>query len=294
MQMDLAVKNAQFAGLLWAEQHGWYREVGLDVTIRKATNGLDVARAVSRSHNTVGSIESGLLLSALAEGCPVTAIGTMFQASPLCLISPASLKIRAPRDLTGKRIGIHGDGQEALDTVLASSGLNRRQMTITETSYGNDALIAGKFDAVQGYLVDEFVLLKTQGHDVTALPLHRFGHIAYSQVYFVSPEFLKNHRAELIRFLSVSNRGWRAAMQNKPTATRMILEKYEPGLGYEYQLKSLQEIQPLLWAESSRTAAMRPATWKANVASFLHSRPEATLPSMKVWADFAVADEAQP
>jgi ABC-type nitrate/sulfonate/bicarbonate transport system substrate-binding protein len=223
----------------------------------------------------------------------LVAVGTMFQASPLCLISPASLHIRTPQDLVGKRVGIGGDGHEALDAVLAASGLKRSQMMISESDYGDKLMLAGKLDAEQGYLVDEFVLLKAQGHDVTALPLHKFGHIAYSQVYFVSPEFLKKHRMELVSFLSVSNRGWRAALKNPSAAARMIIEKYEPQLAYEYQLKSLQEIKPLVWAESRQTAAMRPETWKANVASFLHSRSEAKLAPMEQWVDFKIAQEAE-
>jgi ABC-type nitrate/sulfonate/bicarbonate transport system substrate-binding protein len=292
MQMDLPVKNAQFAGLLLAEQKGWYKDAGLDVMIVSAQAGLDVAKKVGAADNVVGSIESGLFLSGRAEGLPVVAVGTMFQASPLCLISFTNKQIRTPKDLAGKHVVVHADGYEALDTVLNKAGLTRARLKVEEADYGNDVLLSGRYDAQQGYTVDEFVALQTEGREVSALALRDFGHLAYSQVYFVSEAFLKNHRAELVKFIAVSSRGWRAALADVPGAARMIIEKYEPSLAFAYQTESLKEIGKLLWAESPQTGAMRPETWSVNTASFLRSNPRAKLPPMAAWADFKVVAEA--
>lgn len=292
MQMDLPVKNAQFAGLLLAEQKGWYKDAGLAVTLVSAQAGLDVARKVSAADNVVGSIESGLFLTGRATGLPIIAVGTMFQASPLCLISFTNKGIHTPKDLAGKKVVVHADGHEALDTVLDKAGLSRALLTIIEADYGNDVLLSGRYDAQQGYTVDEFVALQTEGQKVSALALRDFGHVAYSQVYFVSEEFLKNHRAELVKFIAVSNRGWKAALADVPGTAHMITTKYEPGLALAYQTRSLEEIGKLLWAESPVTGAMRPATWASNAASFLRSNPQATLSPMATWADFKIADES--
>lgn len=292
MQTDMPVKNAQFAGLLLAEQKGWYREAGLDVRIESAQAGIDEARRVAGSDNVVGSIESGLFLSARSDGLPVVAVGTMFQASPLCLISFSKAGIRAPRDLAGRHIVVHADGHEALATVLAKAGVPASSVRIDEEDYGNDALLSGRYDAQQGYTVDEFVALRTEGRDVVSLPLSDYGHVAYSQVYFVSESFMARHRSELLKFIAVSGRGWRAAMADVPGTARMIVARYEPGLSLPYQEESLQEIGKLLWAESPIAGAMRPETWSENAGAFLRTHPGAKLGPMASWADFTVARES--
>jgi len=292
VQLDLGVKNAQFAGLLWAERAGWYRDAGLSVSIEAALPGVDVARRVAENSNVVGSIESGLMITARSEGMPVVAIGTMFQASPLCLISFKDQGIRRPEDLVGKRVAIHGDGHEALDTVLGQAGLGRDRLTVVEADYGNGPLLRREVDAKQGYQIDEFVALETAGHPVVALSLREFGHRAYSQVYFVSENFLKTNRAALVRFLEVSNRGWRAALADVPGAARMIVEQHAPDLALAYQERSLREIAALVTAESPRMATMQPATWEANRASFLRTRPSSSVGPVDDWVDFTLAEEA--
>ena len=184
-QMDLGVKNVQFAGLLVAERDGFYRAAGLDVEIRRMGKGqsdyANIAATVAATEGMVGSIESGLFLAGRASGLPIVALGAMFQETPLGLMSRRAIGIRTPQDLVGTRVAVHGDGHEALDAVLQRAGLNRTQLTVTEADYGNAPLLAGKYDAKQGYLVDELIQLQVEGHDMVALPFGANGYAAYSQ-----------------------------------------------------------------------------------------------------------------
>jgi len=291
-QLDLGVKNAQFAGLLWADHHGWYREAGLEVRIVAATSDLNVARRVAEGPATIGSIESGLFISGRAAGLPLVAIGTMFQASPLCLISFTDLGIKTPADLVGKRVAIHGDGHEALATVLERAGIRSHQLTISEAQYGNGPLLRREVDAKQGYLIDEFVALQTAGHPVSALSLRDFGNQAYSQVYFVSESLLRSQRASLVRFLEVSNRGWRAALADVPAAARLVVNRYAPGLDLAYQEASLRSLAPLITAESPRVGTMQLATWRANLESYQRSHADKPVDAMERWLDFTLTEEA--
>jgi len=292
VQLDLPVKNAQFAGLLVAEQRGWYREEGLAVKMVVSTATTNVAATVAASDHTLGSIESGLFLEGRSKGLSIVAIGTMFQASPLSQISLASSKLRTPRDWIGKRIAIGADGQEAIDAVLAKTGLTRSQFVPLAAEYDNAPLLDGRYDSKQGYLLDEFVALRVAGHDVSAILLSDYGNVAYSQVMFVSQAFLKANRAALVRFLVVSNRGWKAAMADTAATARMIVESYEPSLSLAYQTESLTQIAPFLVKESSRMGTMKKETWEENARAFLGSRQEASLPPIEAWVDFALAEEA--
>lgn len=296
MQLDLGVKNAQFAGLLVAERDGFYREAGLDVLIRPmgsepgAYDG--IAALVAGSDHTVGSIESGLFLSGRAQGLPIVALGAMFQQTPLGLMSFRATGIRTPADLVGKKIAVHGDGHEALDAVLQRAGLNRTQLTVVEAEYGNAPLLDRTYDAKQGYLVDELIQMQVDGHDMVAQPFGAHGYAAYSQVYFVSEATLAKHRAALVKFIAANNRGWRAAIADVPGTARFIVEKHEPKLALDYQTRSLAAIAPILTIESPQMGVSTPETWLKNAGAFLQSRPAAKLGEMSRWVDFSVAAEA--
>jgi ABC-type nitrate/sulfonate/bicarbonate transport system substrate-binding protein len=293
LQLDLGVRNVQFAGINWAQGHGWFTEAGLDLEVRSWTPEYsNVASEVANNPGTIGSIESGLFLSAIAEGKPLVAIGTMFQASPLGLISRAESNIKTPADLRGKVVAIHSDGREALFTALAHADVNPSEVTIIKAEYGNEPLLRSEMDAKQGYVVDEFVKLQTEGHAVTMIPYREYGHVAYSQVMFVSQETLKSRRSDLVTFLSVANRGWVTAAKDVPIAAQYTIDNYVPQLNFDYQNQSLKMICELVWAENKHTSAMSVETWIINAKSFRKTHPEESLPAMEQWTDFSLALEA--
>jgi len=292
MQLDLPVRNVQFAGLLVAQRDGLYRTAGLDVSLRTLGQSVtyeNIAKVVAASDDTVGSIESGLFLAGRAHGLPIVAIGVMFQQTPLCLMSFRSSGIRQPADLVGKRVCVNGDGQEALDAVLRRAGLKRSQLTVIEGDYGTDMLLEHRCDAKQGYLVDELVDLQLKGHDVVGLGFGANGYAAYSQVYFVSEATLARHRDALARFIQASSEGWRRALLDLPGTARFVVATEVPRLSVSYEERSLAAIAPLLTSESPRMAVMTRRTWSSNAEAFLASRPGASLGPIETWADFSVA-----
>ncbi len=295
-QMDLDVKNVQFAGLLVAERDGLYRAAGLEVDVQRLGKGSsdysNLSAKVAMTEGMVGSIESGLFLAGRAAGLHIVALGAMFQQTPLGLISFRTAGIRTPNDLVGKTVAVHGDGHEALDAILQRAGMNRTQLTVTDADYGNAPLLTGKCDAKQGYLVDELIQLQVEGNDMVALSFGANGYAAYSQVYFVSETTLRKHRAALVRFIAASNHGWRTAMADVPGTAKFVVQQHEPTLGLEYQTRSLRAIGPLLTAESPQMGVTTPETWLRNAGAFLTGQPKAKLGEMAQWVDFSVAAEA--
>lgn len=286
--------NAQFAGLLVAAAEGLYRTEGLDVALRPL-GPLPYDRlvdTVAATDGMIGSSEGGLFLAGRARGLPVVAIGTMFQASPLGLISLESAGIRTPADLAGRRVAIHDDGHEALDTVLQAAGLDRKRVAVSVAAgHGPEALLAGKIDAQQGYLVDELVKLRLAGHAVQALEYRHHGLRAYSQVYFVSERTLARHREDLRRFLRASGLGWQKAVAGIPATAALIRTRHSPDLASPYLEASLRLIATLLTAEQPTLGAMQRATWVAQAAAVTRLRPESAtaLRDVSVWADFSLA-----
>lgn len=284
--------NAQFAGLLLAQERGWYRDAGLDVTFLPVEPSMKVVERVVSGTNWIGCSESGVLMAARASGAPIKAIGTMLQASPMALISLKTNGFTGFARLTGKTIGIHPDGQSAINLVLSHEGLRRDAFKIIEKSHDLGPLLDGRCAAVQGYIIDEVVNLENQGVAIEILPYYELGYSAYSQVYFTSDTFLRAHSDVLRTFLDVSRRGWQTAILEPEETANLIIEKYAPALNKKYQRMSLEKIARLSTLETGylRMGVMSPSTWSRIVESFRASKILNRDVRVDEIADFTIAN----
>ena len=269
MTMELDWKpNVQFAGILLAKERGWYAEAGLDVSIPKFDNELDIVKRVVNSDNTIGSSESGVLLRERSKGAKIKAIATMFQGSPLSFISLKKSNITKVADLNGRTIGLHSDTPKVLEVISGFHQLKDFTFKIKIVGYHMDELKNGEVDVAQGYIIDEAVMLQTQGVDINILKVADNGYSAYSQAFFASEIFIAKHPAEIQKFLEVSFRGWREAFNKKEETAKLVIEKFYPEGTLNYQIESLKKIEKLMTRESQQIGQMRRETWQASTDMF--------------------------
>ncbi|NEQ54167.1 MAG: ABC transporter substrate-binding protein, partial [Leptolyngbya sp. SIO3F4] len=220
MQLDWRL-NAQFAGLCVADAHGGYRRQGLTVSLNPAPPDMDVIQAVVSQPHTIGCAEESLILTAQANGVDVVAIATMLQASPLALMSLPDNALSNLQQLIGKRIGLHSDGQKALELILANYHIEREQLVIIDIPYRNkhQRLINGEFDAVQCYALDEPIdIAERLGKSPKLLQFKDYGFDAYSQVIFAPTQLVIEQPQVLHRFLEATFLGWHWAIHHPSEA----------------------------------------------------------------------------
>jgi formylglycine-generating enzyme required for sulfatase activity len=153
------IANAQFAGLLLAVERGWYREAGLDVTVVPVNQETmqTIEPVVAGKGISIGVADGSALLRARAGGAPVQAFATMFQASPIGIVTLESRGFESVAELKGKRIGIHAYNRPQLEKMLASAGLTLEDVEPVVLGNDHDSLPAGKVDAQVAYVIDEKV-----------------------------------------------------------------------------------------------------------------------------------------
>lgn len=249
--------NAQFAGVIVAQELGWYRDAGIDLTIspwQPHTNQMDALDHDGvDGANILVSTEDNLHIIARAQGKPVVGLGAMIQYSGIGWMTLESAGIRSIADLRGKRIGIHGDGLTALQVTLRHHGLSEADVEIVDVGFNYDELLAsGQYDAIQCFVLVEPRELAAKGFKLHALPAYAWGYQVYSQVISVTERLLAERRPTLERFLRVTFDGWRRAIANPHEAAGFIVARYLPSADASAQAAMLADMTPHLLGEVGR------------------------------------------
>jgi NitT/TauT family transport system substrate-binding protein len=268
VQLDW-LANAQFAGMLVAQEKGWYAEQGLAVTIVPVNQTtLDTVDPVVKGSHVIGCADGMVLLRAKQAGQPIAAFATTLQASPLGIVTLRSSHLSRIKDLAGKTIGLHAYDVPQLEIMLQANGLSLGQVKIREIGDDTTSLAAGTIDAQVVYLIDEKLALEAKGLQLNVFPGYENNYGTYSQVYFARSDFLRAHPEMLARFLLATNRGWAEAFAHPQQTAAMLVARYVPGKDVPAQVRSLTELQRFATIESPQLGQMRLATWQKSCRLF--------------------------
>ncbi len=291
----------QFAGYYAAIAKGFYRDAGLQVSLREAGPRTDVINEVTtgRAHFGIGGSD---LLLARAAGRPVVVLAAMLQHSPLVLLTLDRPDIRTPADLAGKRLMLEPGSNELLTYLHHYT--QTRQWNTLPYEQGLQALLTGKADAISAYSSTEpFVL--TQRH----IPYRVFnprdiGFDFYGDNLFTSEHELATGQERVHAFLRASLKGWRYAMDNPEEMIDLIMTQYPSGAGREQLAFEARETRALMQPDLIEPGYMQQERWlqiartyldagmiKAvpNLAPFIYNSAQASLRQQRQLLDRSVA-----
>jgi putative riboflavin transport system substrate-binding protein len=167
------IPSVQFAPFYLADQAGYYREAGLDVTFRHGTD-YDVVALVGQGGLDLGLADGTSVIPAVSNHIPVKYVATIYGRFPSIVFAKASSGIAAPQDLRGRKLGIpgrYGSSWIMLQALLRSAGLTPDDLQIVEyPDYGQGAAVSqGAVDAATGFVNNEPVQLRLSGTPVNVL-----------------------------------------------------------------------------------------------------------------------------
>jgi NitT/TauT family transport system substrate-binding protein len=169
------VPSVQFAPFYLADQAGYYRDAGLEVTFQNMIDP-DLITLVGQGAMDVGIADGTSVIPAVSQGIPVRYVFTVYADFPSIVFAKASSGITGPADLKGKKLGIpgrYGSSWIQLQALLAGVGLTPDDLTIVEfPKYGQlAALENGVVDAATGFVNNEPVQLELSGTSAVVLAL---------------------------------------------------------------------------------------------------------------------------
>jgi ABC-type nitrate/sulfonate/bicarbonate transport system substrate-binding protein len=250
----------QFAGYYAALHKGYYKEVGLDVTIKEASIGINMAEEIlnKKAHFGVGT--SSLLLE-YAQGKPLVVLGVIFQHSPLALMTLQE-NVQTIHDLANKTLMIE-DGSADIYALLKRENIDIKSLNITEHTFNPKKLIDKEVDAMSVYSIDEPYYLQSEKIRYNLFSPREAGIDFYGDNLFTLKELVEKDPKLVEAFKSASLKGWQYALSHHAEIIELILNTYntqnKPKEYLEFEAKNMME---LIYPDILEIGYMHKGRWK--------------------------------
>jgi putative hydroxymethylpyrimidine transport system substrate-binding protein len=177
--------NAVHSGIYAAQANGYFRDAGLDLTIREPSSSADSAKLLEAGRTDFAIMDINDFGIARERGLDLVAIAAIVQRPLASVIARDPAAISTPADLAGKTIGVTGvpSDDAVLDTVLRAGGLDpssAHRVTIGFNAVAD--LAAGKVDAATAFWNAEGVQLQQMGIPTREFRVDQFGAPRYPEL----------------------------------------------------------------------------------------------------------------
>jgi len=206
------VPNAVHAGIYAARRQGYYREAGIDLTIRQPGESTAAPKLLASGRADFAILDLHDLGIARERGLEVVGAMPIVQRPLAALIARADGPVRRPRDLAGRTAGVTGlPSDEALvdSEVSADGGEPSRVRRVTIGFDAVASLAAGKVDAATGFWNAEGVALRRQGVPVRIFKLDHYGAPPYPELVLTASQETIEREAGLVdSMLAATSEGY--------------------------------------------------------------------------------------
>jgi len=256
------------AGFYHALERGYFRELGLDVTIEPSRGSADaIARAASRACDIgIGDISTLVEFASRHPEISPKAVFILHDRSPSAVISLKSSGIAKLTDLPGRVLGQGpADAPSRMFPAVANlAGLDIGRIDIRQLSpqLRDTMLLTKQVDAVTGFDSTVLFNLKANGlaiDEATVIYYADNGLDVYGNAILANAAFLQARPDAVKAFVLAAARGWRDAIAD-PKAAMISLGKHN-------NLAKLDiEAERLAWLASHQIVT--PATRKDGIGAY--------------------------
>lgn len=212
----------QFAGFYAAIAKGYYRDAGLDVTIKPWQPGINIREEVVSGRATFGTSYSSVIADFI-KGHPIKAVMTSFQYSPMVLLSQEP--ITELSQLSGKSVSHYNNLQ--ILALLNRAEPEIEQPTQTYPPTGNlEDFIQGRVNLYGAYETNEPFQLNELRERYYLVKPGDFGINSAEDLVIVSQEFATENPEIVDQFRQATIAGWQYAVTHQAEIVDYILANY--------------------------------------------------------------------
>jgi ABC-type nitrate/sulfonate/bicarbonate transport system substrate-binding protein len=268
------ITNVQFAGSFIAQSKGYYKDAGIGVSLLTGGPNISVIPAIQSGKVLVGVVDPVTTAAANSKGADLVIVGATYQRSPNCIISLADDPITTPAGLVGKKVGIGATSIPTMQGFMKANNLDYSSMHVVPIQFDPAPLAAREVQGYFGFVSNEAVTLRLEGHPVHVMLLADFGLSQFAENYGVLRSSLADptKRAQIKAFLRGEIRGWQDVVANPQPAVDLVVARYGTALGLDPKQQLLEAQAQNQLVVSADTAAhgllwMSPAAIAANLKS---------------------------
>ena len=282
------VTQAQFAGYYVAKDKGFYKEAGLDVTIKPGGPDIAPPQVIAGGGADVVVEWMPAALAAREKGVPLVNIAQPFKRSGMQLTCRAETGVKQPADLKGRTLGVWFSGNEyPFLAWMAKLGLKTdgSGVKVLKQGFNVDPLIQKQADCISTMTYNEYWQVIDAGFKPEQLVVFKYedqGVATLEDGLYVVADKLKDPAfvARMAKFVQASAKGWDYARKNPGEAAKIVLENDATGAQTEkHQARMMGEIGKLL--DANATGKLDPADYERTVSTLLASGGESPVITKK-------------
>ena len=250
------VTQAQFAGYYVAKDKGFYKDVGLDVTIKAGGPDINPSQVIAGGGADVVVDWMPSALATREKGVPLVNISQVFQRSGMQLTCRNDSGVKTPADFKGKTLGVWFFGNEyPFLSWMATLGIptdgSAGGVTVLKQGFNVDPLLQKQAACISTMTYNEYWQVIDAGITPDQLVTFKYedeGVATLEDGLYVLEERLSDPAFEdkMVRFVRASMKGWKYAEANPDEAAMIVLDNDETGAQTEqHQKRMMAEVAKL-------------------------------------------------
>ena len=259
------VPQAQFAGYYAAQDLGFYKQAGLDVTLKNGGPNIIPEQVVASGQAQFGVDWLPSLLSARDQGTQLVNIAQVFTRSGMTQLTWKSSGITSVAKMRGKKVANWlGGNQYELFAALTKAGMDpakNQGVTIVQQPFDMNLFLNHQVDSASAMTYNELAqVLESKNpktgklytlKDLNVIKMQDAGTGMLEDGLFSTADWLKSaaNRKTAIAFIGASLAGWIWCRDHVAQCVQFTL-KAGPTLPKGHQTWMMNEINKLIWPAS--------------------------------------------
>ena len=210
------------AGYELALVRGFYKDVGLDITIEPGNGSQITAQLVAAGKADLAFADSAPVMKLISSGAKIKVLATILQGNPNQVTALKKTGLKSVADMKGRTVAVPNGGSQVpmFPLILAANGLKESDVKAVNMPPESmvPSLMQGQVDVILGSIDYFAIQLKNLGAETTNFPFIDNGAPTVSTSIIASESFLAAHPDIAKKFVAASLKGWYAAVDDPAAA----------------------------------------------------------------------------
>jgi NitT/TauT family transport system substrate-binding protein len=272
------VPQAQFAGYYMAAAKGFYKDAGLDVTIKPGGPDIAPTQVIAGKQADIVVDWMPSALAAREAGVPLVNVAQVFNQSGLMLTCKKSSGVTSPKDFKGKTLGVwYGGNEYPFLNWMGKLGLKTdSDIKILKQGFNVDPLLQNQAACISTMIYNEYWQVVDAGvkeKDLVTFFYEKEGVATLEDGLYVLEANLKDPAfvARMGKFLKATLKGWDAAVKDPEGAAKAVVAADTSGsASVKVQKRQMENVAKLITnAGTPKIGYLEPAAYERTVKVLL-------------------------